>query len=558
MSAPFIRGRREPGETGSRRPASLFAGRIVGMVLCVLIVVACGFGPRDDSASGQVPPMPAYDVGPDDSPVASWQARTADTVARTLTRQETGVVIAETATGEPRIAEALRAAAALRQLGWRTKVNLGIGTFHGLVREGSQEPLSLTRLQVLATGETTSTMRAAVRARLQSLRPRLIRHEPDAVIATSDGLDVLDRGGDLRTSDLPTHDLCPTSDENRVVVAASLLSIAKRAGLTCGGATGWVERAAHTVMVTDPTTPQGHEEILSAGRFLADFGHRVDVPDDCLGLLRHQSTYRELISPIAYQTCAEVVELAGATIGVDARVASDLELLAETGGRVDDALQIDATGLHYSVLVLRLLGFSEEHIDAVRETPPVTNGTAPDTVRVALATFAGSDLPAELARPHPVTSPDDSYAAALAVNVGGACPDTWQTQPSWQTTGTGAVDSFELLRHATIVAAQATCSSRPVPAAERRRILEAGHELHRRAWNSERGIESVTDLWKASESTCLMGVEPDLSDSVVPRLPDYSTLTTTPVNLGQLVAAVRLSDIARHGCGPDPWPLAGE
>lgn len=136
MSEPRIRGRREPRKSGSRRPASLSAGRAVSMVLCLLMVAACGFGSRDDAAGGQVPPMPAYDTGPENSPVARWQARTASTVARTLTRQETGVVIAETATGEPRIAEALRAAAALRQLGWRTQVELGVDTFDGLVREG--------------------------------------------------------------------------------------------------------------------------------------------------------------------------------------------------------------------------------------------------------------------------------------------------------------------------------------------------------------------------------------------------------------------------------------
>lgn len=529
----------------------------LALVVCLVVVEACGFGSpsvRDgDGAGHQTPSIPTYDLGAADSPVAGWQMRTADTVARLLTQQEKGVVIAE-APAEPRVAEALRAAATLRLLGWRTRVSLGIDRRDGLVREGSQDPLSLTRLQVIATGETTATMRSAVRAQLRGLRPRLLRHQPSAVLATRSGLDVLELGRDLRKTDLPADGLCPAAGEKRIEVAAALLTIAQQTGLACVGSADWVERAVETVSDTSPTTPRGHEQILSAGRLIAESGGRLQVPGGCLDLLGQRSAYRELIPSIAYQTCAEVVGLAGANVDVNHRVASDLELLAETGGRVYDALQIDVVGLHYSVLVLRLLGFGQEHLDAVRKTEAITNGTALDKVRLALANGAELPLPGR----GPVTSPDDSYAAALTVNAGGRCPDTWRPQAAWRTTKSGAVDSFELLRHASIVAAQATCSGRPVPAAERRRILAAAEALHRTAWRSARSAASVTDLWKASESRCLMGAEPDLPDAVSSRLPDYATLSETELDLGELLAAVRLSDIARHGCGSEPWPLSGD
>lgn len=501
-----------------------------------------------------MPPLPSYDVGPIDSPAARWQARTAGTVARLLTQQDVGVVIAQAGTGEPRVAEALRAAAALRQLEWRKTSRLDIGNFDRLVTEGSQEPLSLTRLQVIATGETTAPMRSAVRAQLQRLRPGLLRREPSAVLATQSGLDVLELGGDLRKADLPTDNLCPTAGEKRVEVAATLLTIAMRASRSCESATDWVERATETVRTTTPATPHGQQQILAAARLLAESGRRVQVPGGCLDLLRQRSAYRELIPPIVYQTCAEVVDLSGEPEKLNPHVASDLELLAETGGRVDDALQTDVVGLHYSVLVLRLLGFGQQHIDAVRETEPILSSPALDKVRLALAKATDLPLPGRRA----VTSPDDSYAAALTVNAGGQCPGTWRPQAAWRTTKSGAGDSFELLRHASIVAAQATCSDRPMPAADRRRILGASDALQRRAWRSALSSASVTDLWKASESRCLMGVEPDLPDSLISRLPDYSNLMTTDVDMSQLLAAVRLSDIARHGCGSEPWPLSGD
>lgn len=527
------------------------------MISCLLAVQACSLasGSEGTAASGQVA-QPTYDVGPDGTPLAGWQADTADTVARVLTRQEVGAVIAGTTSGEPRIAESLRAAAALRQLGWRTNVDLGIDRVDGLVREGSQEPLLLTRLQALATGETTAKTRSEVRQRLQSLRPGLARHDPAAVIATLSGLDVLELGGDLRAADLPTEKLCPAADEVQVVVATGLLSLAGRAGRTCDGAATWTERANQAVLETEPT-PQGQEIALTAARFLAESGHRVEVPAGCLDLLRQQSAYRELVPPIAYQICAELGQFAGATVEVNAHAAGDLELFAETGGRIDDALQIDAVSLHYSVLVLRLLGFGAEHVAAVRESPLVSNATALDKVRIAVAQVPAAELPAALPVPDPADSPDDSYAAAMAVNAGGTCPAGWPARPSWRTDKSGTVDSFALLRHATIAAAQATCSNRQVSASERRRIVEAADALDHGASQSTRGKAALTDLWKASESKCLAGVEPELTDSVLTLLPDYSDLTKTDVDLSRLIAAVRLSDLARHGCGATRWPLAG-
>ncbi|MFB6718907.1 hypothetical protein ACFCV3_02060 [Kribbella sp. NPDC056345] len=498
-----------------------------------------------------------FDVGPDGSPLAKWQADTAATVARLLTRQEKGVVIAETTGNEPQIAESLRAAAALRQLGRRATVKLGVETPDGLVREETQEPLLLTRLRVLATGAMSARLRAAVRERLRTMRPGLLRHDPAAVTATAGGVDVLERAGDLQDTDLPGGGLCPAAGEDRVIVATGLLSLARRIGVTCAGADAWAGRAAQAVLETDPVTPQGQEIALTAGKFLVASGRRLEVPDTCLELLRLRPTYRELIPPIAYQTCAEYVELSGTTVEVDDRAAGALELRAEVGGRIDEGVQIDATGLHYSVLVLRMLGFRAEHLDAVRETPPMTDGSALDNVRIVVATSAAANLPAQLAGPYPVGSADDSYAAALAVNAGGTCPARWRAQPSWRTGRSGAMDSFELLRHATIVAAQAKCSNRPVPTAERRLIEKAGDELSRSAWKAAPARAPLTDLWKAYESRCLVGAEPGLSDSLVARLPDYSSLARTEVNLAQLMSAVRLSDLARHGCGPARWPLAG-
>jgi hypothetical protein len=192
---------------------------LIGLLTLCLALQACGLGSagagHGDSASGPLPSPPMYDVGLDGSFPAKWQADTAHTVARLLTRQEKGVVIAETTGDEPQVAEALRAAAALRQLGWRTTVKLGVEIPDGLVREDSQEPLLLTRLRVLATGETSATLRAAVRERLRAIRPGLLRQDLAAITATVSGVDVLERAGDLQATDLPAGGLCPTAGEDR-------------------------------------------------------------------------------------------------------------------------------------------------------------------------------------------------------------------------------------------------------------------------------------------------------------------------------------------------------
>lgn len=518
----------------------------------VAAVVVAGCGITGGRAEQPAQPAPLSEPRQAGTPLAAWQAKTAETVTRLLAKQGDAVTVLQPS-GQPRPAEALAAALTLHQAGKQTEaVTASVGK-SGLFEADGFDPLFVSWLTIRSPQARFSRVAVARAAKQQmaSQSALVVAGDAEAAGAYLIGHDLLE----LLSTPPPAPPKVPTACsrvaaaiKTKDLVSASTWSeIASASRQPCPKPVAEAladlakERLGDREGVVGPYTAA---EIWSGEKALKLAGRPATVPAICPALLAEQAAVRVVRDTMAYLACADAVESTGTLPHLSDDVISRLDLIVKTGGQLPDHQSLDAMGKLYETQTLRVLRFRSDLIAAARLGTTTANPADP-TTKLVNAFTQGKPAPTDL----PATaSGGEVMLSAAAVLAGEPCPQRADQKFAAARAEPGT-DADSLLRVAVVLKARERCTH-PVAGADAAVLQELA------AAEGALGNDLI-GWWKAEEARCLLAGRSDLSSEALLRmLPDYSlTNPRFDLSLDTLYASVRLSEIVDSGCGRPFWDI---
>ncbi|WP_410787469.1 hypothetical protein [Kribbella sp. C-35] len=507
-----------------------------------LLVAGIGLALLATSAGCAAPPA----ASERSSPLATWRATTAETVGRLLVEQGDGATIG-LPTGVPRPTDTLAAGITL-QLAQRPTPSVDeLRANRGLLQAEGTDPLFVTWLA--ARFSTKTLDRDKVTAAARQRMANLAKGTPEAAGAYLTGSDLLRLLGATPPAPAPTPSACQqlTSAlaQQDLINASTWSELAAAAGRPCSTeATKDLIGLAQTRLAAKDGVvgPYTAAELWAGQRVLAAAGRAPVVPALCPALLTEKRSLRISRDTMTYLACADASIAKGDRPDLSDDVASWLDLVVRTRGRLAEQQTLDPMGKLYETQSLHLLGFPSDVLATVRADR--TSGGGDDVEARLLRAFAQGQVPAaEL----PAGANASAVMLSAASVLGGAqCPRTVPRDFTAARVG-AAPDTDALFREALVAKALERCggNSTAWTASVLKRLAVAERSLG----------NDLIGRWKAQESHCVLTGRPTLSETAALRLlPNYSlTNPKFELSLDSLYAGVRLSEIVDRGCAGAFW-----